>query len=54
MDSIREESERLDSIYDHKTNALAELKQSILHQAFTGELTADANAADRTLKEVGV
>ncbi|MFC1890755.1 restriction endonuclease subunit S [Thermodesulfobacteriota bacterium] len=54
MDSIREETERLESIYDHKANALTELKQSILYKAFTGELTTDAKAVDRTLSEAGL
>jgi hypothetical protein len=34
-----------------KLALLAELKQSILHKAFTGELTADFNAADAALSE---
>jgi type I restriction enzyme S subunit len=32
--------ENLEFIYQRKLNVLAELKQSILHKAFTGELTA--------------
>jgi type I restriction enzyme S subunit len=39
MDSVREETQRLESIYRRKLAALDELKQSLLHQAFTGELT---------------
>lgn len=35
------ETQRLEAIYRQKITALQELKQSILHQAFTGELTAD-------------
>ena len=34
--------------------ALTELKQSILHKAFTGELTTDATSADRSLSEARV
>lgn len=34
-----------------KLTLLTELKQSILHKAFTGELTADFNAADVALSE---
>ena len=33
---------------------LDNLKQSLLHKAFTGELTADSKAADRSLSEAGV
>ena len=35
------ETQRLETIYRQKIAALNELKQSILHKAFTGELTAD-------------
>ncbi len=35
------ETQRLEAIYRKKLTALNELKQSILHKAFTGELTAD-------------
>ena len=38
VDSIREETERLESIYQHKLAALDELKKSLLHQAFSGRL----------------
>jgi type I restriction enzyme S subunit len=40
MDVLLEETERLESIYQQKLEALAELKQSILQKAFAGELTA--------------
>ena len=36
--SLREETQRLARIYERKLAALAELKKSLLHQAFTGEL----------------
>ena len=39
--------------YNTKLNALAELKQSFLHKAFTDELTADPKTADRTPSETG-
>lgn len=39
---------------DDKTTLLSTLKQSLLHKAFTGELTADRQVADRTLVEAGV
>ena len=36
-----ERTQRLESIYQKKLTALAELKQSILQKAFTGELTSE-------------
>jgi type I restriction enzyme S subunit len=38
LDSIAEETQRLESIYQQKLAALDELKKSLLHQAFSGEL----------------
>ena len=38
----------LEAIYDQKLDDLAELKQSILQKAFSGELTAQP---DQALKE---
>lgn len=38
MDSMREETQRLEAIYQQKLAALGELKKSLLHQAFTGTL----------------
>ena len=38
LDSMREETQRLASIYTRKLAALEALKKSLLHQAFTGEL----------------
>ncbi|NCO36788.1 MAG: hypothetical protein GW893_23380 [Armatimonadetes bacterium] len=38
MDSVREETERLESLYQRKLAALEELKKSLLHQAFSGAL----------------
>jgi type I restriction enzyme S subunit len=38
IESISEETQRLESIYRQKLAALDELKKSLLHQAFTGEL----------------
>jgi type I restriction enzyme S subunit len=40
--SLEQESKRLEGIYEEKLTALAELKQSLLQKAFSGELTADA------------
>jgi type I restriction enzyme, S subunit len=38
LDAIREETQRLASLYERKLAALKALKKSLLHQAFTGEL----------------
>lgn len=38
VDDLREQTQRLAHIYERKLAALAELKKSLLHQAFTGEL----------------
>ena len=39
LNKMESETKHLESIYQKKRNALTELKQSILHKAFTGELT---------------
>ena len=49
LDALADDTRRLESIYQVKSGALTELKQSILHKAFTGELTADFNAANVAL-----
>ena len=54
LDALSKETKNLKSIYQQELTALAELKQSILHKAFTGELTADTKVADRTLSEARV
>ncbi len=38
MDAVREETDSLATIYERKLAALDDLKKSLLHQAFTGEL----------------
>ena len=38
LDAVFSEVQRLKSVYQQKLSALAELKKSILHQAFTGQL----------------
>jgi type I restriction enzyme, S subunit len=38
LDDLREETHRLESIYEHKLETLEALKKSLLHQAFTGNL----------------
>nr|WP_205600904.1 restriction endonuclease subunit S [Halomonas socia] len=40
INEITEETRRLEAIYQKKLTALAELKQSLLQKAFSGELTA--------------
>lgn len=40
VDSLREETQRLASLYERKLAVLAALKKSLLHQAFTGQLRA--------------
>ncbi len=37
-DLIRDETQRLESVYQRKLDALDELKKSLLHQAFSGQL----------------
>lgn len=39
LDIISAKSQKLEAIYQHKLEALGELKQSILQKAFTGQLT---------------
>jgi restriction endonuclease S subunit len=39
LDNLYKETQRLESIYQKKLTALEELKKSLLHQAFTGQLT---------------
>ena len=38
LDSLREETQRLESLYQRKLAALDELKKTLLHRAFTGAL----------------
>ena len=38
LDALREQTQRLGSIYQRKLNALEALKKSFLHQAFGGQL----------------
>ena len=41
VNELKSETQNLQSIYQQKLTALAELKQSLLQKAFSGELTAD-------------
>ncbi|MDE0537361.1 MAG: restriction endonuclease subunit S [Rhodospirillales bacterium] len=45
LSATRSETQRLKFLYQHKLEALAELRQSILRKAFSGELTAREVAA---------
>lgn len=54
IDALSMETKSLERVQQYKLTALAELKQSILHKAFTGALTADGKAVDRALLEGGL
>ena len=41
LTELREETHRLATIYERKLAALDDLKKSLLHRAFTGELITD-------------
>jgi type I restriction enzyme S subunit len=41
LESLSQETQRLESIYQQKLTGLDELKKSLLHQAFSGQLTAE-------------
>ena len=53
LDEACANSAMLARIGEQKLAHLADLKQSLLHKAFTGELTTDSKAADRSLSEAG-
>ena len=38
IESVQEETQRLEALYQRKLEVLDELKQSLLHQAFSGAL----------------
>lgn len=38
LDQLSEETQRLEALYQRKLEAMDELKQSLLHQAFSGQL----------------
>ena len=52
VDELRDETQRLEDIFRKKLSALAELKQSLLLKAFSGELTADR--AEREVESVAI
>ena len=45
FESLRAETRRLESLYQHKRTTLADLKQSLLHKAFSGALTSQSVSA---------
>jgi type I restriction enzyme S subunit len=51
LEDVQSEAMRLRSNYQQKLTALAELKQSLLQKAFSGELTTDKAVSHPTLKE---
>jgi len=51
---LQQSRDQLVELKSRKIAFLTELKQSILHKAFTGELTADKKAANLTLSEAGL
>lgn len=54
LDQLLTQTQRLETIYQRKLEALQELKQSLLHKAFTGELTNPSTSLrnNPTVKEV--
>ena len=54
LDEASTHSNSLVKLFVHKISQLKNLKQSLLQKAFTGELTSDKKAADRTLSEAGL
>ena len=47
LDELSDEVSRLQAIYQKELDGLAELKQSVLQKAFSGELTAQPDQALR-------
>jgi type I restriction enzyme S subunit len=45
LDELSKETQRLESLYRQKLAAIAELKQSILQKAFSGQLTSAETVA---------
>jgi type I restriction enzyme, S subunit len=54
LDFLAEGVLRLEYVQWRKLATLAELKHSLLHKAFAGELTADVKSADRAISEAGL
>jgi len=47
LNQLQSKTQRLERIYKRKLELLSELKQSILHKAFTGELAANSKHCKR-------
>jgi type I restriction enzyme S subunit len=54
LDELEKEIRRIESVYQQKLTSLAELKQSLLQKAFSGELTADKVVSNSAMKEENV
>lgn len=54
LDQCERSCLNIELLESEKLQHLTNLKQSLLHKAFTGALTAGKNAADQTLSEAGV
>ncbi len=52
IDTLRAETQKLETLYQKKIDALEELKKSILQKAFQGELRGDEPAESETKKEL--
>jgi type I restriction enzyme S subunit len=52
LNTLREETQRLATLYERKVAALDELKESLLHQAFTGELTSQVSVQSASVVPV--
>lgn len=54
LDALTERMDQYITICSEKSSVLEKLKQSLLHHAFTGQLTAEPERAERMLAEAGV
>lgn len=54
LDRAGTKAEEMCRLFEKKLCLLTELKQSILHKAFTGELTADKHTVDREFSVAGI
>ena len=54
LDKLFSLTQNLQVVYQEKLDALTQLKQSLLHKAFTGELTANQRVVEETLAEAGI
>jgi len=54
LSELESATEGLSELYHQKAAAISELRQSILHKAFMGELAANPSSTERALSEAGV